>query len=112
MSWCTYPFGYTSENVGLAGNKATLYEQIGFSLADVVAKETYELPEVNIITVGSERFRYPEVLFIPSFIGNEASGIPDAFQSIMWTPGGLKLVPPYPWKGDSWRVDVLTLRHI
>ena len=38
MSWCTYPFGYTSENVGLAGNKAALYEQFGFSLADVVAK--------------------------------------------------------------------------
>ncbi len=41
MSWCTYPFGYTSENVGLAGNKATLYEQIGFSLADVVAKAVF-----------------------------------------------------------------------
>ena len=41
MSWCTYPFGYISENVGLACNKATLYEQIGFSLADVVAKAVF-----------------------------------------------------------------------
>ena len=38
----------------------------------------------NIITVGSERFRCPEVLFNPSFIGKEASGIHDTtFQSIM-----------------------------
>merc|ERR1712125_236226 len=36
------------------------------------------------ITVGSERFRCPEVLFQPSFVGKEASGIHDTtFQSIM-----------------------------
>merc|ERR1712007_28753 len=47
-------------------------------------EKTYELPDGNIITVGSERFRCPEVLFQPSFIGKEASGIHDtAFQSIM-----------------------------
>merc|ERR1712204_76112 len=38
-------------------------------------EKTYELPDGNIITVGSERFRCPEVLFQPSFIGKEASGI-------------------------------------
>jgi len=47
-------------------------------------EKTYELPDGNIITVGSERFRCPEVLFQPSFIGKEASGIHDTtFQSIM-----------------------------
>jgi len=47
-------------------------------------EKTYELPDGNIITVGSERFRCPETLFQPSFIGKEASGIHDtAFQSIM-----------------------------
>merc|ERR1712014_441659 len=46
-------------------------------------EKTYELPDGNIITVGSERFRCPEVLFQPSFIGKEASGIHDTtFQSI------------------------------
>jgi len=45
-------------------------------------EKTYELPDGNIITVGSERFRCPEVLFQPSFIGKEASGIHDTtFQS-------------------------------
>jgi len=47
-------------------------------------EKTYELPDGNIITVGNERFRCPEVLFQPSFIGKESSGIHDTtFQSIM-----------------------------
>jgi len=46
-------------------------------------EKTYELPDGNIITLGNERFRCPEVLFQPSFIGKEASGIHDTtFQSI------------------------------
>lgn len=44
----------------------------------------YELPDGNIITMGSECYRCPEVLFQPSFVGKEASGIHDmTFQSIM-----------------------------
>merc|ERR1711894_773054 len=47
-------------------------------------EKTYELPDGNIITIGSERFRCPEVLFQPSLVGKEASGIHDTtFQSIM-----------------------------
>merc|ERR1719316_944176 len=36
---------------------------------------TYELPDGQVITVGSERFRVPEVLFKPAMIGKEAEGI-------------------------------------
>merc|ERR1712036_152457 len=47
-------------------------------------EKNYELPDGNVITAGNERFRCPEVLFQPSFIGKEASGIHDTtFQSIM-----------------------------
>jgi len=47
-------------------------------------EKTYELPDGNVITVGSERFRCPEALFQPALIGKEASGIHDfTFQSIM-----------------------------
>merc|ERR550537_1835982 len=47
-------------------------------------EKTYELPDGNIVTVGNERFRCPEVLFDPSMIGKEASGIHDTtFQTIM-----------------------------
>eukprot|EP00928_Gymnodinium_smaydae_P001718 TRINITY_DN10616_c1_g1_i1.p1 TRINITY_DN10616_c1_g1~~TRINITY_DN10616_c1_g1_i1.p1 ORF type:complete len:531 (+),score=85.27 TRINITY_DN10616_c1_g1_i1:32-1594(+) len=44
----------------------------------------YRLPNGRIITVGSERFRCPEALFQPFYIGDELIGIHDAtFQSIM-----------------------------
>jgi len=46
--------------------------------------KSYELPDGNVITVGNERFRTPEVLFQPSLIGKEASGVHDCtFQTIM-----------------------------
>merc|ERR1719150_825447 len=35
----------------------------------------YELPDGQIITIGSERFRAPEVLFKPNLIGLESEGI-------------------------------------
>jgi actin beta/gamma 1 len=47
-------------------------------------EKSYELPDGNVITIGNERFRCPEVLFQPAFIGKEASGIHDTmFQTIM-----------------------------
>jgi len=35
----------------------------------------YEMPDGSIVTVGTERFRCPEVLFNPSLIGGEYEGI-------------------------------------
>jgi len=47
-------------------------------------EKDYELPDGNVITIGNERFRCPEVLFQPSFIGIEQSGIHNlTFSSIM-----------------------------
>jgi len=47
-------------------------------------EKDYELPDGNIITIGNERFRCPEVLFRPNLIGNEQEGIHQlTFQSIM-----------------------------
>jgi len=44
----------------------------------------YELPDGQVITVGNERFRCPEVLFQPSLTGREAEGIHKfTFDSIM-----------------------------
>jgi hypothetical protein len=46
-------------------------------------EKSYELPDGNVIVIGNERFRCPEVLFQPSFIGKEASGIHDCtFQTV------------------------------
>jgi len=38
-------------------------------------EKSYELPDGNVITVGNERFRGPEILFQPTFIGNENPGV-------------------------------------
>jgi len=47
-------------------------------------EKSYELPDGNVIVIGNERFRCPEVLFQPSFIGKEAAGIHDCtFQTVM-----------------------------
>merc|ERR1712202_69966 len=47
-------------------------------------EKNYELPDGNVITVGNERFRAPEVLFQPSFIGKEEEGVHQlTFKSIM-----------------------------
>merc|ERR1711931_55402 len=44
----------------------------------------YELPDGQVITVGNERFRCPEVLFKPSLIGKESDGIhTTTYDSIM-----------------------------
>jgi len=47
-------------------------------------EKSYELPDGNVITIGNERFRCPEVLYQPSFIGKEGAGVHDTlFQTIM-----------------------------
>lgn len=47
-------------------------------------EKTYELPDGQVITIGSERFRCPEILFQPAHIGMEAPGVHETtYSSIM-----------------------------
>ncbi|KAH7442206.1 hypothetical protein KP509_03G076700 [Ceratopteris richardii] len=47
-------------------------------------EKSFELPDGQVITVGAERFRCPEVLFQPSMIGMEGAGIHETtYNSIM-----------------------------
>jgi actin-related protein len=59
-------------------------EEMAKAEASSDMEKQYELPDGNIITIGNERFRAPEVLFQPNFVGMENPGIHRlAFDSIM-----------------------------
>merc|ERR1719410_3134090 len=47
-------------------------------------EQNYELPDGEVITIGAERFRAPEAMFQPHFLGLESKGIDElTFKSIM-----------------------------
>jgi len=58
-------------------------DEMSTSTSSSAIDKTYELPDGNVITVGSERFRCPEALFKPNMIGIEAHGVHETtFNSI------------------------------
>jgi len=52
ISWLTYPFVYIIKMLGISGVTATAGEQIGYSIADVVAKAVFG---VLIWAIASEK---------------------------------------------------------
>ena len=52
------------------------YDSGHISISEFDKKKTYELPDRNIISVGSKRFYCVEVLFQPSFTGKKSQSSP------------------------------------
>jgi bacteriorhodopsin len=69
ISWCTYPFVYIIKMLGISGVSATAGEQIGYSIADVVAKAVFG---ILIWAIAAEKSKIEEKVMAGELVATEA----------------------------------------
>merc|ERR1711937_269240 len=69
ISWCTYPVVYIIKMLGISGVTATAGEQIGYSIADVVAKAVFG---VLIWAIAAEKSKIEEKVMEGDLLKSEA----------------------------------------
>jgi len=62
VSWLTYPGVYIIKMVGISGASATCAEQIGYSIADIVAKAVFGVLIWAIAAAKSEAMEKEAIL--------------------------------------------------
>ena len=87
--------GTFAPNFGRTSSVNDIKEQFCYVALDFASatalEQAYELPNGDMVTLGTEHFRCPEALFQPALIGNQGEGIHTLlYQTIMSCPAELQ----------------------